>query len=288
MPKQIFSRSQLVLIALIMITTIATLSFGPSVLSQSSAVALQNAPAKFTTLEISDYLTGTSSSANQKIITTASGTGINGPKNAQIGQSIFLKKASSLNGSAVGEIDGQYITVRQEGLGSDSSGQLIDIQRNSDSTGFLSATETSTTYVESNKNMIKYGINVQTGVLNNSNGKMGDRIGLVLTANKGKMTSALRLQDDNVGAWSYFIQAFKHQTPTWAVTDVGDVQAANSFRIGTAGPAPFQVDKTGHMYAKSVEIGSLGNYINDAAAQSGGVPIGGLYRNASSVQIRVE
>ena len=31
----------------------------------------------------------------------------------------------------------------------------------------------------------------------------------------------------------------------------------------------------------------LGNFVNDAAAASGGVPIGGLYRNGSIVMVRV-
>ena len=31
----------------------------------------------------------------------------------------------------------------------------------------------------------------------------------------------------------------------------------------------------------------LGNFVNDAAAQAGGVPIGGLYRNGSVVMVRV-
>lgn len=30
----------------------------------------------------------------------------------------------------------------------------------------------------------------------------------------------------------------------------------------------------------------LGNFVNDAAAASGGVPIGGLYRNGSIVMVR--
>lgn len=32
---------------------------------------------------------------------------------------------------------------------------------------------------------------------------------------------------------------------------------------------------------------TLGNYANDAAAASGGVPVGGLYRNGSVLMIRV-
>ena len=31
----------------------------------------------------------------------------------------------------------------------------------------------------------------------------------------------------------------------------------------------------------------LANFVNDAAAQAGGVPVGGLYRNGSVVMVRV-
>lgn len=36
-----------------------------------------------------------------------------------------------------------------------------------------------------------------------------------------------------------------------------------------------------------INFTSLGNYANDAAAASGGVAVGGLYRNGSVIQIRV-
>ena len=36
-----------------------------------------------------------------------------------------------------------------------------------------------------------------------------------------------------------------------------------------------------------IRMNNIGNYANDAAASAGGVAIGGLYRNASVMQIRV-
>lgn len=38
---------------------------------------------------------------------------------------------------------------------------------------------------------------------------------------------------------------------------------------------------------RRTSFGALGNYANDAAAAAGGVPIGGLYRNGSAVNVRV-
>ena len=39
--------------------------------------------------------------------------------------------------------------------------------------------------------------------------------------------------------------------------------------------------------AKKVEMPQLGNYINDAAAATGGIAVGGLYHNAGNVRVRV-
>ena len=38
---------------------------------------------------------------------------------------------------------------------------------------------------------------------------------------------------------------------------------------------------------KTTSFNTLGNYANDAAAQAGGVAIGGMYRNGSVIQVRV-
>lgn len=43
------------------------------------------------------------------------------------------------------------------------------------------------------------------------------------------------------------------------------------------------VDQAGVVYISA----TLGNYANDASAASGGVPVGGLYRNGSVLMIRV-
>ena len=36
-----------------------------------------------------------------------------------------------------------------------------------------------------------------------------------------------------------------------------------------------------------LSVGTLGNYADDTAAAAGGVPVGGLYRNGSTVMVRV-
>ena len=41
------------------------------------------------------------------------------------------------------------------------------------------------------------------------------------------------------------------------------------------------------LHKQVLAVGGLGNYVNDAAAAAGGVPIGGAYRNGSVLMIRV-
>lgn len=51
--------------------------------------------------------------------------------------------------------------------------------------------------------------------------------------------------------------------------------------------ASLSVIQSGTVMVKENPVANLGNYANDAAAAGGGVPVGGLYRNANAVQIRV-
>ena len=57
---------------------------------------------------------------------------------------------------------------------------------------------------------------------------------------------------------------------------------------GTQNPTTTQggtaVDATGNLFLNSTTIG---NYANDAAAATGGVAIGGVYRNGSILMVRV-
>lgn len=39
--------------------------------------------------------------------------------------------------------------------------------------------------------------------------------------------------------------------------------------------------------ARNVDLSGLANYANDTAAATGGVPVGGMYRNGSVLMVRV-
>jgi hypothetical protein len=38
----------------------------------------------------------------------------------------------------------------------------------------------------------------------------------------------------------------------------------------------------------SLDLGAVGDYADDAAADLGGVPVGGLYRSGGALRVRVE
>ena len=61
-------------------------------------------------------------------------------------------------------------------------------------------------------------------------------------------------------------------------------QATGGAEIELESDGDINLNRTGN---GGVLIGGLGNYADDAAAQAGGVPINGLYRNGNVIQIRI-
>jgi hypothetical protein len=74
-------------------------------------------------------------------------------------------------------------------------------------------------------------------------------------------------------AWSTNLVIIEASVPDWA-------QRYN-LRVQDALNSTATVD-----LANAANV-SLGNYANDAAASAGGVLVGGLYRNGSTIQVRV-
>jgi hypothetical protein len=74
-------------------------------------------------------------------------------------------------------------------------------------------------------------------------------------------------------AWSTNLVIIESSVPDWA-------QRYN-LRVMDALNATATVD-----LANAASV-TLGNYANDAAAATGGVLVGGLYRNGSTIQVRV-
>lgn len=70
---------------------------------------------------------------------------------------------------------------------------------------------------------------------------------------------------------------------TFTVSGVTNVALPLSGRLATTEGAEVLSNKT----LATPRLSGLGDYANDAAAAAGGVPIGGVYRNASVLQVRV-
>ena len=58
------------------------------------------------------------------------------------------------------------------------------------------------------------------------------------------------------------------------------------FDQATAG-LPITGPAVGQLATQANAFSALGNFANDAAAEAGGVPVGGLYRNGNIVQVRL-
>lgn len=84
------------------------------------------------------------------IIKNTVGSGANGPANADGALFITTKKDDWLTSNEVGEIDGQYIVVRQ-GQESDTGGLLIDMRKVRGSTGGAVAIECANEWVDSSE-----------------------------------------------------------------------------------------------------------------------------------------
>lgn len=177
----------------------------------------------------------------------AVGSGKNGPLTAQTGMSINLSKDNWWTGGDVGEIDGLNVLVRQNGPHSDSSGILVNVQNQGH--GFLSATEFASSIVDPIQNILTYGIDVQEGVLDHSN---GDYIGAVYTADFGALATGVQIQNSSpTASWQYAIKYLKNGNALFSVDGLGNI-AGSSLYLGG-------VQLNGDALNGSVDVGNLAN-----------------------------
>ena len=169
-------------------------------------------------------LSGTARASGVTVNALATGAGINGPRNAQVGLAINITKQNWTNSSgqlpAVGEIDGIYVTGRQAGVGSDHSGILVDVGNTGQ--GFLSATEMVSHVFDPTTWQVRYGLDVQQGVLNMLT---GDRDGAVYTATTGALGNAILMQNNSGASWANFIYASSNGTEKFRVDANGKIWA---------------------------------------------------------------
>ena len=189
----------------------------------------------FSTVAATAHMTGTTYQANINVTAAAIGSGVNGPATAQTGLGVTISKDGWYNGTpAVGEVDGLYVTTRQGGVGSDSSGILVDVQN--EGKGFLSATEFTSSIVDPVGAVLTRKIDTQSGILNFQS---GDYIGQTLTASVGALSTALLIQSNAPSTWGTAIKVSRQGAQTFILSETGNlttagkIVAANSFAAGS-------------------------------------------------------
>jgi len=79
---------------------------------------------------------------------------------------------------------------------------------------------------------------------------------------------------------------FEYFTGSHAITGSLTVTGGITGSIQNATSASYAVTAS-YVSAVHLDVSTLGQYSSDAAAAAGGVPLGGLYKNLSFIQIRI-
>jgi hypothetical protein len=139
------------------------------------------------------------------------GSGVNGPRNSDIGQSIsVIKKGWGENSAPAGEINGMYIVGRTSGpesaggsTNSDMSAILADVQ-NRGKVGYANALEANISNVDRATFQYTRSVNVQAGVVNTLTDQQNS-YGFVATANNGPNGTGIVVQTNNGATWDKFL-----------------------------------------------------------------------------------
>jgi hypothetical protein len=188
---------------------------------------------------LTSHLTGPATAANLNVVTTATGSGVNGPLTAHAGINISLHKDNWYSGpSGVGEIDGLLIECRQSGAASDCSGILVNLQNTG--TGYMSVFESVTHVVDPIAGVLTKGIGVQLGTMDP--GASNDSYGTVISANIGANTVAHQVQNQPGASWTYAYRVQNDNTVTYTVDPFGDVYMAGGLQVANIHVGQFTCD----------------------------------------------
>jgi hypothetical protein len=173
----------------------------------------------------------TSSYTANHIRVIADGSTKNGPSSADLGQTIHVQKNNYLTSQIAGEIDGQYIFIRQGGPNtgekSAAAACVWDVT-GVDGCGFIALYEGIVTLVNSS-GVTQKSINVQHGVLN---GRDGDYYGTIYTALTGTQDACLYVRDSGSATWNDALR----------VQDAGNIV---NYKIGMDGKTTTKIDNSG-------------------------------------------
>ena len=168
----------------------------------ATTVHAQSLPTMTSTVNVNVSPAAGVHNAAANIAMTAPGSGVNGPANSNVGINVNCNRTNYMKATTTGELDCQYLTLRQDGPGSDGSGLLIDAQNTG--LGFLSDTEMVASSVNKSTGAVKFAEDIQQGVINIGKTMYGTSIG----ANVGAGQAALLVQAAGGAAWNYALQAY--------------------------------------------------------------------------------
>ncbi len=175
------------------------------------------------------YLGGNAFQGAIMVTSTANGSGINGPQTAQVGVNINHQKINwNTVSAAVGEIDGQYITVRQGGVLSDAGGLLIDVAGTGN--GFLAIDEAVVAKINVTTGNTTQRIRTQEGSINTIT---GDYIGKLLVAEVGNLSCALQVQNVSGNSyWGNILTNLRDGIQNYIIRDDGTMQSNSQVITG--------------------------------------------------------
>jgi hypothetical protein len=180
---------------------------------------------------VARHMTGTANDSNISINATAIGSGVNGPATAQNGMTVNMSKDGWFTGtSAVGEIDGINIIVRQGGSASDCGGILVNVVGTG--AGFLAINECVVQQQQINTGAALFGIRTQEGGMNPVT---GGRIGKFLLAEYGNLSAAIHTENTSgQGYWGSIITNLRDNVQTFNLDDHGSIITSGSILINNA------------------------------------------------------
>lgn len=199
------------------------------------------------------------------LIVNATGSGVNGPQTASSGVAITaIKKGFFTPQAGIGELDGAYIFLRQDGQTSDGSGLLINAQNTG--LGFLSATEFAVSTVDVKTNTLSQAADIQTGSILPG----GDTYGFVATADVGSLDTGVLVQNSGSSTWANMLLGRDNAGHPYFVVD----GHGNSYQDGAMRSGSRTVSQLPENCTPGDKLNATdGRKVNEAPGDGSGVPV---------------
>ncbi|WP_447361602.1 hypothetical protein ACSC95_06215 [Burkholderia vietnamiensis] len=213
---------------------------------------------------------------------TVTGTGTNGPTNADYSLGLSLFKAGAGTGSAqTGELDAGYIAVRNDSApgnpNSDTTGLLFDIGNYG--AGFNAGYEIHTSLL--NSSGITSQIGLQSAVIDNRDGYS---YGYVYNATVGAQTGALLTQNQGTGRWGFLQRFVDHNGTIKFDMPIDSNEVARIRMFDSSGNAKtMRVNANRLSFMNNAETAEIFTVDDSGNAQTGGnLTTGGVNASGAS------